>query len=85
MIFEGVSSSNIIIVGWVINVISVGVSIGVLIHSEISIIGEEQAVPRFLLLFILLGLVTIGLIVSLEHCPLGDIKLLLGDHSGEGL
>jgi hypothetical protein len=85
MVSEGVASASVIVVSRVIDVFSVGLSVWVAIRREVSIVGEEETVPCAMLLGLSVLLVTIGLILSLEHGSLSNVELILRDHSGEGL
>ena len=85
MVSEGVSNSSIVVVRRVIHIFSVGLSMWVAINGVISIIGEEQTIPCAVFLVLSKLLISVSLIVSLEHSSLGDVKIFLGNHSREGL
>ena len=82
---ESVARHGVVVIGRVIHVVSVSERVWVAVDCVVGVIGEEQTVPSAVLLVVSVGLVAVGLIVGLEHGPLGDIELLLGDHGGEGL
>ena len=65
MVSEGVASASIIVVSRVIDILSVSLLVGVAIHGEVSIIGEEETVPCAVFLGLSVLFVTVGLILSL--------------------
>ena len=81
---EGVSNLSIVVVGGVIHVLSMSLGVGVAVDRVVRVVREEQTVPGAVLFVVGVLLITIGLVVSLEHGPLGDVEVLLGDHGGEG-
>jgi hypothetical protein len=84
VVSEVVGGPRVVVVRGVVDVLAVGLRVGVLRSIELGVVGEEKTVPSLILLGLLVLFVAEGLIVSLEHCALSDIQALLGDHSGEG-
>ena len=85
VVSECVPRPSIVIVSRIVDILSVGLVVGVAGHRVVGVVREEQAVPCAMLLVLLVFLVAVVLIVSLEHGSLGDVQLILGDHGGEGL
>ncbi len=84
MVSEVVGGPRVVVVRGVVDVLAVGLRVGVVCSIELGIIGEEQTIPSLILLGLLVLFVAEGLVVSLKHRALSDIQALLGDHSGEG-
>jgi len=84
MVSEMISGSRVVVICWVVYVLAMSLIVGVLCGVKFGIVGEEESVPGAVLLLLGIFLVAEGLIVGLEHCALGHVHALLGDHGGEG-
>ena len=69
----------------IIHILSVSLVIWVVFDIVICSIGEEKSVPGSMFLIIRVGLVTVTLVMSLEHGSLSYVHIFFGDHSWEGL
>ena len=85
MVSEGVASSSIVVIVRVVHILSVCLCVRITVDRVVGIVGEEQAIPCPVLFVLSELLVSVSLIVCLEHSLLSDVKFLLGDHGGEGL
>ncbi len=73
VVSEVVGGPRVVVVSGVVDVLVVGLRVGVLRSIELSVVGEEQTVPSLILLGLLVLFVAEGLIVSLKHRALSDI------------
>lgn len=78
-----ICGSGIVSIGRVVNVLFVRLEIRIAMDWVVCIVGEEKSVPGTVLLIFSIHLITVGLVMSFEGSLLGNVKLLLGDHSGE--
>ena len=84
VVSEVIRGPSVVVVGRVVDVLAVGLVVGVLSDVEFGVIGEEQSVPGLVLFCLWVLFVTERLVVSLQHCALCHVQALLGDHGREG-
>jgi len=65
--------ASIVVVGWVVDVLSMCKTVRVSCDGVVCIIGEEESIPGAMLAVVFLLLVAESLVVSLIHGSLGDV------------